>query len=142
MGKMRLEVANHLETQDVKIRSNRHNFLWVVDFPLFLPSEKLGALESAHHPFTAPHPEDEHLLRSKPLDVRGLHYDLVLNGSEIGGGSIRIHQSDLQQYVLDILNEDSSNLHHLLKALRCDAPPHAEELLSVYRSTYFYSLPY
>ena len=63
MGKMRLEVANHLETQDVKIRSNRHNFLWVVDFPLFLPSEKLGALESAHHPFTAPHPEDEHLLR-------------------------------------------------------------------------------
>ena len=124
MGKMRLEVANHLETQDVKIRSNRHNFLWVVDFPLFLPSEKLGALESAHHPFTAPHPEDEHLLRSKPLDVRGLHYDLVLNGSEIGGGSIRIHQSDLQQYVLDILNEDSSNLHHLLKALRCGTPPH------------------
>ena len=124
MGKMRLELANHLETQGVKIRSNAHNFLWVVDFPLFLPAEEMGALESAHHPFTAPHPDDEHLLRSKPLDVRGLHYDLVLNGSEIGGGSIRIHQSDLQQYVLDILNEDSSNLHHLLKALRCGTPPH------------------
>ena len=125
MGKMRLEVANHLETQGVKIRSNSHNFLWVVDFPLFLPSEELGSLESAHHPFTAPHPEDEHLLRSKPLDVRGLHYDLVLNGSEIGGGSIRIHQSDVQEYVLqEILQEDASNLHHLLKALRCGAPPH------------------
>lgn len=127
MGKMRLEVANHLETKGVKIRSDSHNFLWVVDFPLFLPSEELGSnqLESAHHPFTAPHPEDEHLLRSSPLQVRGLHYDLVLNGSEIGGGSIRIHQSDVQEYVLkEILKEDPTNLHHLLKALQCGAPPH------------------
>lgn len=127
MGKMRLEVANHLETLGVKLRSNSKNFLWVVDFPLFLPSEELdgGPLQSAHHPFTAPHPEDEHLLRSSPLDVRGLHYDLVLNGSEIGGGSIRIHQSDVQELVLkEILQEDPANLHHLLKALSCGAPPH------------------
>lgn len=127
MGKMRLEVANHLETQGVKIRTDTYNFLWVVDFPLFLPADDQGsgAIESAHHPFTAPHPDDEHLLRSSPLDVRGLHYDLVLNGSEIGGGSIRIHQSELQEYVLkEILKEDPSNLHHLLKALRCGAPPH------------------
>ncbi|KAI9563756.1 hypothetical protein GHT06_011220 [Daphnia sinensis] len=127
MGKIRLEVANHLETRGVKLRSNSNNFLWVVDFPLFLPSEELdgGPLQSAHHPFTAPHPDDEHLLRSSPLDVRGLHYDLVLNGSEIGGGSIRIHQSELQEYVLkEILQEDPTNLHHLLKALRCGAPPH------------------
>lgn len=128
MGKMRLEVANHLETQGVKLRSNSHNFLWVVDFPLFLPSEDQpdsGILQSAHHPFTAPHPEDEHLLRTSPLDVRGLHYDLVLNGSEIGGGSIRIHQSEMQEYVLkNILGEDPVHLHHLLKALQCGAPPH------------------
>lgn len=127
MGKMRLEVANHLETLGVKLRSNSKNFLWVVDFPLFLPSEELGGgpLQSAHHPFTAPHPQDEHLLRSSPLDVRGLHYDLVLNGSEIGGGSIRIHQSDVQELVLkEILQEDPANLHHLLKALSCGAPPH------------------
>ncbi|XP_046448820.1 aspartate--tRNA ligase, mitochondrial-like [Daphnia pulex] len=127
MGKMRLEVANHLETLGVKLRSNSKNFLWVVDFPLFLPSEELdgGPLQSAHHPFTAPHPEDEQLLRSSPLDVRGLHYDLVLNGSEIGGGSIRIHQSDVQELVLkEIIQEDPANLHHLLKALSCGAPPH------------------
>lgn len=127
MGKMRLELANILETLGVKLRSNTNNFLWVVDFPLFLPSEELdgGPLQSAHHPFTAPRPEDEHLLRSSPLDVRGLHYDLVLNGSEIGGGSIRIHQSDVQEFVLkEILQEDPINLLHLLKALRCGAPPH------------------
>lgn len=127
MGKIRLEMASHLETQGVKLRSNSNNFLWVVDFPLFLPSEEVdgGPLQSTHHPFTAPHPDDEHLLRSSPLDVRGLHYDLVLNGSEIGGGSIRIHQSELQEYILkEILQEDPTNLHHLLKALQCGAPPH------------------
>lgn len=127
MGKIRLEVASHLEMRGVKLRSNSNNFLWVVDFPLFLPSEEVdgGPLQSTHHPFTAPHPDDEHLLRSSPLDVRGLHYDLVLNGSEIGGGSIRIHQSELQEYILkEILQEDPSNLHHLLKALQCGAPPH------------------
>ena len=82
-------------------------------------------MESAHHPFTAPHPDDIHLLYSNPSAVRGLHYDLVLNGSEIGGGSIRIHQSQVQEYVLDsILKEDSTALAHLLQALRCGCPPH------------------
>ena len=123
MGRMRIEMADHLETLGVRIRSEGFNFLWVIDFPLFTPAE--GAVESTHHPFTAPHPDDAHLIRSSPLDVRGLHYDLVLNGSEIGGGSIRIHQADLQEMVLsEILKEDVTNLHHLLKALACGAPPH------------------
>ena len=125
MGKMRLEMANVLEEQGVKVRRDGHHFLWVVDFPLFLPAEKGTGLQSAHHPFTAPHPDDAHLLTTSPLDVRGLHYDLVLNGSEIGGGSMRIHQSEIQEYVLEkILKEDPANLHHLLRALRCGAPPH------------------
>ena len=124
MGRMRIEMADHLETLGVKIRSQGFNFLWVIDFPLFTPAEE-GRVESTHHPFTAPHPDDAHLLLSSPLEVRGLHYDLVLNGSEIGGGSMRIHQADLQQFVLaDILKEDPTNLHHLLKALQCGAPPH------------------
>lgn len=125
MGKMRLEMANLLEAQGMKLREDGHHFLWVVDFPLFLPAETGTGMESAHHPFTAPHPDDAHLLTSSPLDVRGLHYDLVLNGAEIGGGSVRIHQSEMQEYVLkEILKEDPAHLHHLLEALRCGAPPH------------------
>ncbi len=126
MGKMRLEVANLLEKQGMKLRKDGHHFLWVVDFPLFLPGEEdTHRIESAHHPFTAPHPEDAHLLATFPLQVRGLHYDLVLNGSEVGGGSIRIHQADMQEYVLrEILKENPTDLQHLLKALECGAPPH------------------
>lgn len=125
MGKLRLEMANRLEDQGLRLRSDGFNFLWVVDFPLFLPSDDDGSIESAHHPFTAPHPRDEHLLKSDPLKVRGQHYDLVLNGSEIGGGSVRIHQSEMQEYVLkEVLNEDTSALSHLIEALRCGAPPH------------------
>lgn len=126
MGKMRLETANHLEALGVKTRSDSYNFLWVVDFPLFLAREdQPDSLESTHHPFTAPNPEDFDLLYSSPASVRGQHYDLVLNGSEIGGGSIRIHQSEVQQYVLDrILKENSTSLEHLLEAMRFGCPPH------------------
>ena len=125
MGKLRLEMANQLEAQGLKLRSDSFNFLWVCDFPLFLPSDDGGVIESAHHPFTAPHPDDVHLLKSDPLKVRGQHYDLVLNGSEIGGGSVRIHQAEMQEYVLkEILKEDVSTLSHLIEALRCGAPPH------------------
>ncbi|KAK7489758.1 hypothetical protein BaRGS_00018940, partial [Batillaria attramentaria] len=82
-------------------------------------------LESAHHPFTAPHPDDERLLHTQPEQVRGLHYDLVLNGQEIGGGSIRIHKADVQRYVLStILKEDTTQLEHLLFALDSGCPPH------------------
>ena len=82
-------------------------------------------LESAHHPFTAPHPDDLELLYTNPSAVRGLHYDLVLNGSEIGGGSIRINQSDVQEYVLaEILKEDASSFSYFLQLMSYGCPPH------------------
>ncbi|KAG6929650.1 aspartyl-tRNA synthetase 2, mitochondrial [Chelydra serpentina] len=127
LGNMRLESANLLESRGLVLRDpTAFHFLWVVDFPLFLPKEENPAeLESAHHPFTAPHPSDTSLIYSEPAKVRSQHYDLVLNGSEIGGGSIRIHNAELQRFVLEtVLKEDPELLSHLLEALKCGAPPH------------------
>ncbi|OWF42536.1 aspartate--tRNA ligase, mitochondrial-like isoform X2 [Mizuhopecten yessoensis] len=133
LGKKRLMTANHLEQKGQAIRnSSDNNIFWVVDFPLFLPKEdesgKLipGLVESAHHPFTAPIEDDLDLVYSDPNKVRSQHYDLVLNGNEIGGGSVRIHNAKLQKYVLsEILKEDTSELSHLLSALDMGCPPHA-----------------
>lgn len=127
MGKLRLECADLLEARGVVLRDPAlFSFLWVVDFPLFLPKEENPQeLESAHHPFTAPHPNDIHLLYTEPHKVRSQHYDLVLNGNEIGGGSIRIHNSEIQHYILaTVLKEDVKLLSHLLQALDYGAPPH------------------
>ncbi|XP_008824310.1 aspartate--tRNA ligase, mitochondrial [Nannospalax galili] len=127
LGKLRLECADLLEMRGMILRDPAlFSFLWVVDFPLFLPKEESPTeLESAHHPFTAPHPSDIHLLYTEPEKVRGQHYDLVLNGSEIGGGSIRIHDAELQRYILaTLLKEDVKLLSHLLQALDYGAPPH------------------
>ncbi|XP_051991009.1 aspartate--tRNA ligase, mitochondrial-like [Xyrauchen texanus] len=127
LGKMRLQCAELLEGYGIPVRDpSVFHFLWVVDFPLFLPKEdNPEMLESAHHPFTAPVPEDAHLLYIQAHKVRGQHYDLVLNGCEIGGGSIRIHNASQQLYVLEtILKEDPSLLSHLLEALNSGAPPH------------------
>nr|XP_045006754.1 aspartate--tRNA ligase, mitochondrial isoform X5 [Jaculus jaculus] len=127
LGKLRLECADLLEMRGVVLRDpTLFSFLWVVDFPLFLPKEENPTeLESAHHPFTAPHPSDIHLLYTEPTKVRSQHYDLVLNGSEIGGGSIRIHDAELQHYILAaLLKEDVNLLSHLLQALDHGAPPH------------------
>uniref|UniRef100_A0A9L0T778 Aspartate--tRNA ligase, mitochondrial n=1 Tax=Equus caballus TaxID=9796 RepID=A0A9L0T778_HORSE len=127
LGKLRLECADLLEARGVVLRDPAlFSFLWVVDFPLFLPKEENpGELESAHHPFTAPHPSDIQLLYTEPEKVRSQHYDLVLNGSEIGGGSIRIHDAELQRYILaTLLKEDVKLLSHLLQALDYGAPPH------------------
>ncbi|XP_036890805.1 aspartate--tRNA ligase, mitochondrial isoform X1 [Sturnira hondurensis] len=127
LGKLRLECADLLEARGVVLRDPAlFSFLWVVDFPLFLPKEEHpGELESAHHPFTAPHPSDVHLLHTEPEKVRSQHYDLVLNGNEIGGGSIRIHNAQLQRYILEtLLKEDVTLLSHLLQALDSGAPPH------------------
>uniref|UniRef100_A0A667YI30 Aspartyl-tRNA synthetase 2, mitochondrial n=1 Tax=Myripristis murdjan TaxID=586833 RepID=A0A667YI30_9TELE len=127
LGKLRLQCAELLESRGVSIRDpSAFHFLWVVDFPLFLPKEEdPEQLESAHHPFTAPVPEDAELLYTEPHRVRGQHYDLVLNGCEIGGGSIRIHKASEQLHVLvNILQEDASLLSHLLEALDSGAPPH------------------
>uniref|UniRef100_A0A8C3JQ89 Aspartyl-tRNA synthetase 2, mitochondrial n=1 Tax=Calidris pygmaea TaxID=425635 RepID=A0A8C3JQ89_9CHAR len=127
LGSLRLESADLLEAAGLVLRDpSAFHFLWVVDFPLFLPKEENPAeLESAHHPFTAPHPSDTSLLYSDPTKVRSQHYDLVLNGNEIGGGSIRIHNAEQQRFVLEkVLKEDSEVLSHLLEALEFGAPPH------------------
>ncbi|KAK3789446.1 hypothetical protein RRG08_035141 [Elysia crispata] len=126
LGHLRVSFANRLEGKGVPVRSSVLSFVWVDDFPLFLPREDgEPGVESAHHPFTAPHPEDLHLVKDAPEKVRGQHYDLVLNGNEIGGGSIRIHDSALQRYVLtEVLKEDCSQLEHLLEALDSGCPPH------------------
>ncbi|XP_073660325.1 aspartate--tRNA ligase, mitochondrial isoform X2 [Tursiops truncatus] len=127
LGKLRLECADLLEARGVALRDPAlFSFLWVVDFPLFFPKEENPEeLETAHHPFTAPHPSDIHHLYTEPQKVRSQHYDLVLNGSEIGGGSIRIHDAELQHYILaTVLKEDVKLLSHLLQALDYGAPPH------------------
>ncbi|XP_036058567.1 aspartate--tRNA ligase, mitochondrial isoform X3 [Onychomys torridus] len=127
LGKLRLQCADLLEMRGVVLRDPAlFSFLWVVDFPLFLTKEESPTeLESAHHPFTAPQPSDIHLLYTEPEKVRGQHYDLVLNGNEIGGGSIRIHDAQLQRYILaTLLKEDVTLLSHLLQALDYGAPPH------------------
>ncbi|KFP28713.1 hypothetical protein N325_08814, partial [Colius striatus] len=127
LGSLRLESADLLEAVGLVLRDpTAFHFLWVVDFPLFLPKEENPTeLESAHHPFTAPHPSDINLLYSDPTKVRSQHYDLVLNGNEVGGGSIRIHSAEQQRFVLEkVLKEDSEVLSHLLEALEFGAPPH------------------
>lgn len=128
LGKIRLELITNIDKQkDQQENDDVYEFLWVVDFPLFLPNEETGQLETVHHPFTAPHPDDMHLLEStNTMDqCRSLAYDLVLNGQEIGGGSIRIHNADLQRKILnDILKLNSDHLTHLIEALESGCPPH------------------
>ncbi|XP_071750186.1 LOW QUALITY PROTEIN: aspartate--tRNA ligase, mitochondrial [Lepeophtheirus salmonis] len=122
LGHLRLELGKKV----YNFEKNDFKFLWVEDFPLLLNSDTEGTFEPVHHPFTQPHPEDTDLLHSETLKVRSLHYDLVLNGSEIGGGSIRIHDSDLQRSILvDFLKENAvEQLSHLLEALDHGCPPH------------------
>lgn len=128
LGKIRLELIEAIcEAKDRPKNDDVYEFLWIVDFPLFLPNEETGQLETVHHPFTAPHPDDMHCLESTDtLDqCRSLAYDLVLNGQEIGGGSIRIHNADLQRHILnDILKLNSDHLTHLIEALESGCPPH------------------
>lgn len=103
-------------------------FLWVTDFPLMRYNQEENRLESEHHPFTSPHPEDIPLLDSSPLKVRALAYDLVLNGYEIGGGSQRIHQGDLQQKIFQILQLSEEDIQEkfgfFVEGLQYGTPPH------------------
>lgn len=130
MGRIRLECSQLLLKRGLlKFSPGKFNFLWVTEFPLMLYDEEKGGYASAHHPFTAPVPEDISLLDSDPMSVRGQHYDIVLNGVELGGGSIRIHQSDLQRKVfedvLDIPSDVVENrFGYLLRSFQYGAPPH------------------
>ncbi|BET00447.1 Hypothetical protein NTJ_13263 [Nesidiocoris tenuis] len=129
LGKLRIDTIKLLRSKNLAgswdSPGPKFRFVWVEEFPLF-ELEDDGSLSSTHHPFTAPHPEDVRLLDEQPLRVRGLHYDLVLNGWEIGGGSVRIHNADLQLHILqDILRIDPTSLQHMLTALGSGAPPHA-----------------
>ncbi|GAB1869573.1 Aspartyl-tRNA synthetase, mitochondrial [Camponotus japonicus] len=121
LGKLRVEFTNILEEKGEQIRSSETEFVWITDFPLFTFEKQL---QSTHHPFTQPHTDDMEYLITDPLKMRGLHYDLVMNGSEIAGGSIRIHDANLQRQILKMLNIDESELSHMLEALMYGAPPH------------------
>ncbi len=103
-------------------------FLWVTEFPMFDGTDEDGNLQAAHHPFTMPHLDDIDLLATDPARVRSQAYDLVLNGSELGSGSIRIHREDIQRSVFDALGippeEAEARFGFLLRAFRYGAPPH------------------
>ena len=107
---------------------NELAFCWVVDFPMFEKSETDGKMGAMHHPFTSPKAEDMDLLEKEPLKVRANAYDLVLNGTEIAGGSIRIHKRDLQNKIFEILGlseeEIKMKFGHILEAFEYGAPPH------------------
>jgi aspartyl-tRNA synthetase len=130
LGRIRLECAALLQKRGkLTIPANQWNFLWVIDFPLMTYDEEAKRFVATHHPFTSPVPEDVALLDSDPQKVRGQHYDVVLNGMELGGGSIRIHQPALQEKVFkDVLKIPAdvveSRFGYLLRAFRYGAPPH------------------
>ena len=130
LGRIRLEAAQLLvKREKLTISDDQYNFHWVIEFPLMLYDEEKGEFAAAHHPFTSPVPEDIDKLDTDPKAVRGQHYDLVLNGVELGGGSIRIHQTSLQEKVFkDVLKipEDvvESRFGYMLEAFKYGAPPH------------------
>ena len=130
LGRIRLIVADILKKDGkLKIRDDQWNFLWVVDFPLITFDREANRYLSTHHPFTAAVAEDVPLLDTDPTKVRGQHYDIVLNGVELGGGSIRIHQPDVQKKVFeDVLKIPAdvaqSRFGYMLQAFRYGAPPH------------------
>jgi aspartyl-tRNA synthetase len=108
---------------------NRFDFLWVVDFPLLSFDKEQNRWYSSHHPFTAPVAEDIPLLKSDPKKVRGQHYDLVVNGVELGGGSIRIHQPHVQKIVFEEVLQIppevvQARFGYMLEAFKYGAPPH------------------
>jgi aspartyl-tRNA synthetase len=130
LGRIRLEAAQLLVKRGkMTIRHDDWKFLWVVDFPLMSFDEEANRYVATHHPFTAPVGEDAQYLDSDPKRVRGQHYDAVLNGMELGGGSIRIHQPVIQKKVFeDVLKIPAdvveSRFGYMLKAFTYGAPPH------------------
>lgn len=156
LGDLRLRLAELLSTQYPTMISTAPRILWVTEFPLFTRSDEdkkeaaHGRWSSSHHPFTAPAAEDvpqltEALASPTPdpavvAGIRGQHYDLVLNGSEIGGGSVRIHDPQLQEAVLrrvlELSKEEVQRFAHLLHALHSGAPPHAGIALGTFANSH------
>ena len=124
LDRVRQEAARRLAL----VKSGTNEFLWVLDFPLFERDAQTGQIGAVHHPFTAPHPEDIELLERDPERVRAVAYDVVLNGTELGGGSIRISDPEGQEAVFRVLGigEDDARARFgfLLEGLRGGAPPH------------------
>ncbi len=125
MGALRLHMSRELRLTEGR---EAWNFLWVTEFPLLEWSAEEERFTSVHHPFTSVHPEDAHNLESKPGQVRARAYDLVLNGNELGGGSIRIHDPGMQEDMFRLLGLDEEQARgrfgFFLEALRYGAPPH------------------
>ncbi len=124
LGALRLEMANRLDLR----KANEFAPLWVVDFPLLEWDEETKRFHAMHHPFTAPKPEDESLLETAPEKVRANAYDFVINGVEVGGGSIRIHNQEMQNKMFNLLGftaeEAKAQFGFLLDAFKFGAPPH------------------
>ena len=124
LGRFRLHLANHFEMID----ANAMAPLWVIDFPLLEWDEEAKRYNAMHHPFTAPKPEDLHKLDTNPGDIKANAYDMVLNGNEIGGGSIRIHDAETQRKMFRTLNltddEIDEKFGFIVNAFKYGAPPH------------------
>jgi aspartyl-tRNA synthetase len=124
LGELRLEMGNRCELRD----PNKFACLWVTDFPLLEWDEDSERYHAMHHPFTSPKPEDIHMMETEPGKVRANAYDMVINGAEIGGGSIRIHDRALQSRMFDLLGftkeEAQAQFGFLLNAFEYGAPPH------------------
>ena len=125
LGNLRLELAKQMEIID----ESKFNFLWVTEFPLLEYNDELGRYQAMHHPFTMPMEEDLEFLGSDPGRVRAEAYDIVLNGTELGGGSIRIHRDDIQERMFDALGFTRERAYEqfgfLLDAFKYGVPPHA-----------------
>ena len=125
LGNLRLELAKQMDLLD----KNEYRFVWVTEFPLLEFNEDLGRYQAMHHPFTMPMEEDLEFLESDPGRVRAQAYDIVLNGTEIGGGSIRIHQNDIQERMFEALGFTKEAAYNqfgfLLNAFKYGVPPHA-----------------
>jgi aspartyl-tRNA synthetase len=130
LGRIRLYAAEVLKAVgQLELAAGRYDFLWVVDFPLLSFDKEQGRWYSSHHPFTAPVVEDTPLLKTDPRKVRGQHYDIVVNGVELGGGSIRIHQPDVQRTIFEEVLQLTPEMvqtrfGYLLEAFRYGCPPH------------------
>ncbi len=125
LGNLRLELARQADL----LKKDDFKFLWVTEFPLLEYSEEQGRFVAMHHPFTMPMEEDWHLIDSDPGAVRAKAYDIVLNGTELGGGSVRIHQSDIQSKMFEVLGFTPEKAYEqfgfLLEAFKYGVPPHA-----------------